>query len=40
MFMCICGGVLLTVDTVVQQYNGPRRLRVNDDDDDVCAADR
>jgi len=29
------GGVLLTVDTVVQRRDGPRRLRDNDDDDDV-----
>jgi len=31
------GGVLSTVDMVVQRRNGPRRLRDHDDDDDdVC----
>jgi len=29
------GGMLSTVDMVVQQHNGPRRLRDNDDDDDT-----
>jgi len=29
------GGVLLTVDMVVQRRDGPRRLRDHDDDDDV-----
>jgi len=37
-----CGGVLSTVDMVVQRRDGPRRLRDHDDndvDDDVsCAA--
>ena len=28
------GGVLLTVDMVVQRRDGPRRLRSHDDDDD------
>jgi len=28
------GGVLLTVDMVVQRRDGPRRLRDHDDDDD------
>ena len=28
------GGVLLTVDMVVQRRDGPRRLRDGDDDDD------
>jgi len=28
------GGVLSTVDMVVQRRDGPRRLRDNDDDDD------
>jgi len=28
------GGVLLTVDMVVQRRDGPRRLCDNDDDDD------
>jgi len=30
-----CGGVLSTVDMVVQRRDGPRRLRDHDDDDDV-----
>ena len=29
-----CGGVLSTVDMVVQRRDGPRRLRDHDDDDD------
>jgi len=29
------GGVLSTVDMVVQRRDGPRRLRDDDDDDDV-----
>jgi len=29
------GGVLSTVDMVVQRRDGPRRLRDHDDDDDV-----
>ena len=29
-----CGGVLSTVDMVVQRRSGPRRLRDHDDDDD------
>ena len=29
------GGMLSTVDMVVQQHNGPRQLRDNDDDDDT-----
>ena len=35
------GGVLSTVDMVVQRRDGPRRLRSHDDDDDdVCCAKR
>ena len=30
------GGVLSTVDMVVQRHNGPRWLRDNDDDDDIA----
>ena len=36
-----CGGVLSTVDMVVQRRDGPRRLRDHDDDgdgDDINAA--
>ena len=29
-----CGGVLSTVDMVVQRRDGPRRLRDDDDNDD------
>ena len=32
------GGVLSTVDMVVQRRDGPRRLRDNDDDDDDMIA--
>jgi len=32
------GGVLSTVDMVVQRRDGPRRLRDNDDDDDEMIA--
>ena len=32
-----CGGVLSTVDMVVQRRDGPRRLRDHDDDDLVFA---
>jgi len=32
------GGVLSTVDMVVQRRDGPRRLRDHDDDDDDVAA--
>ena len=32
------GGVLSTVDMVVQRRDGPRRLRDHDDDDDVWVA--
>ena len=31
----LSGGVLSTVDMVVQRRDGPRRLRDDDDDDDV-----
>ena len=31
------GGVLSTVNMVVQRRDGPRRLRDHDDDDDVAA---
>jgi len=34
------GGVLSTVDMVVQRRDGPRRLRDHDDDDDVSTLTR
>ena len=34
-----CGGVLSTVDMVVQRRDGPRWLHDHDDDDDVVQSD-